>query len=77
MCGKLHWSKTIEAFKDEKQFEELSVEHDHQTANEVASLCPPKGKYVYNICATNPSPIATKKKANDTNRHIGCATSQP
>ena len=36
MCGKLYWSKTIQAFNDEKQFEELSVEQDHQTANEVA-----------------------------------------
>ena len=36
MCGKLYWSKTIEAFQDDKQFEEISVEQDHQTANEVA-----------------------------------------
>ena len=36
MCGKLYWSKTIEASQDEKQFEEISVEKDHPTTNEVA-----------------------------------------
>ena len=36
MCGKLYWTKTIIAFKDEVQFEELSIEKDHYTANEVA-----------------------------------------
>ena len=35
-CGKLYWTKTLMAFKDDAQFEELCVEKHHDTANEVA-----------------------------------------